>query len=254
MSKQFSVPTFFRKASNASLQDFFGKLGFDIDVRWGDITWHHLEPALVAFRELEPSQQNRAETAMRSISLLASTKGNECLFDAAELLGSRNYKSKIPMNATEHERAIWSWVYFPKVFSTAQRMFAIENTRWWRKRNDLPCEQPDLSEQALQRFGNAIINLLQNSDGRGQHCTIETMQTNEVMYVMAAPDNFHDRYEFHDKNGILRTRGFRPTFSIAFAFVPNSGTLEISMEGNAKLKEEFEKAFARELLCYQLTT
>ncbi|MCG6158327.1 hypothetical protein [Rubinisphaera margarita] len=224
MSRQFTPQTFFRCVSTCALDDFFQHLNLPMDVRWGDVSANNIAPVVDAYSRLDASQQKKAEKEMRAIFTLATSQGSECLAEAARQLNSKRYREEIPVDATDYERAVWCWQHIRKLFNTALRIQSIDNLNWWRKRYDLPRQQPDLSPAALQRLKLGISDYLVSKQGRGQQCTVDKYERGDTVYLFADPDDYITKYESHDKRGRLRSRRIRPTFTVGFAFCQSEGT------------------------------
>ncbi len=145
------------------------------------------------------------------------------------------------------------WLEHPEYFANAGLVWQVEQLSWWRKRNDLPCQQPDTSASTLERLAKEISHLLLTSQGRGRLCSVEVLTRGATAYFFVYPDDFVQSVQEHDDEGQLAPRTIRRTFSIVFAYDSESGTLELFAKMPGKLKTKLEELFALHVLGHELT-
>ncbi|MCA8988458.1 MAG: hypothetical protein KDA78_12485 [Planctomycetaceae bacterium] len=252
MSRQFTVQTFFRCVSVYALREFFDHLKLNMDLEWGKIRPNNIQPIIETFDRLDRADQAKAEIAMREIHTLCGTNGSESITQAAALRKSSRFDKFIARDATVYEKAVWCWIYCPSIFRQAQQLHYAENLTWWRKRNDLPHHQPDTSVHAIKQLGRGLSKLLMDNQWRGGRCTVDWFEHQGTYYFLAYPDDYMTRIPVHTRTGNLVCRKIRPTFTVAFAFCPEDGSLELHMLNNRMMREKVEQVFAREILAHNL--
>ena len=248
MSRQFSIPTMLRMVPNSLLGRFFEKLGHDFDIDWERLGEREIDPVLTSFSDLSPSEQDQIEGDLRNVFDLACESGIEAIIEAASTFGELSLAEAMPTDAGYYARSMWAWLSHRKSFEKALLLHEVSHLRWWRKRNDVPRVEPDLSPGALDRLKIATSDLLMREQGRGNICTVETMFRDGTHYVLAHPDDFVQNALAHDDDGVLTPRTFRRTFEIVFAFNSTEGTLELYAKVPARLKRTLEELFVSIIL------
>lgn len=252
MSRQFSVPTILRMVPNDLLRAFFHLLGHgEFDPNWPELGAHEVDPLLDYITDLPNSRANVIEQELRSIYELSCDTGMAAIVEAAKVEEASRLVFEIPEALNIHGRATWVRLHYPQVFETALFLHQVDNLTWWRKRNDLPSNTPDVSQEAIDRLEFEISSLLK-SQGRGKVCTVETYSRGSVDYFFAYPDDFVETAHMHDDSGKLTATAIRKTMQIVLAYDRVEGTLESYAKLNKPLKEQLERLFADCILHWNL--
>jgi hypothetical protein len=256
MARQFSIPTVLRMVPNELLAQFFARLNLgDFGIAWEELGEREIDPILKEIGELNRTQQDEIEGALRNVFDLACDTGIDAIFEAATKCGDLDLPTVMPKEAGPYAKAMWAWLNRGDSFDKAVLIHQVDNLSWWRKRRDMPKKAADTSPEALRRLGQAISELLLWEQGRGQSCTVEHFsRADGTNYFFAHPDDFVQNVTAHDDDGVLTPRTFRQTFVIVFAFNANDGTLELFARVAAKLKSKIENLFARAILDTELET
>lgn len=252
MSRQFSIPTVLRMTPNALLEECFRELGHgDFDPRWRELRSQEIDPILDYLGELPLDRLNEIESVLRSVFDLACESGFQALVEAAPHCGVAGLASLVPDELSFYGRAMWVWLHHRPVFERAQVIHTVEHMAWWRKRNDLPANEPDMSADAKAQLEQDISTLLK-SQGRGKDCTVETFARGAVTYFLAYPDDFVQNVTVHDEQGRLAPEAFRQTMLIVFAYDREEGTLETFAKLPKPMKEQLEAIFADTILHWEI--
>jgi len=254
MTRQFSIPTVLRMVPNALLKQCFEELGHgEFDPKWSELKRREIDPILDYLEELPPAELDEIESVLRSVFDLAAPSGSgfDAMLEAAPLCGVVDLASHVPADYCTYGRAMWAWLNQRKVFDKAQIIHQVEHMAWWRKRNDLPENAPDMSREARAKLERDISTLLK-SQGRGKDCTVETMTRGDVDYFFAYPDDFVQNVVVHDDDGKLTPETFRQTLLIVFAYNRVEGSLETFAKLAKPLKERLEAIFAKAILHWDL--
>lgn len=253
MTRPFSIPTVLRMVPNELLQQFFVDLGHgDFDPNWPELKEREIDPILDYLDELPRRELDEVESGLHSVSDLASDSGFNALLEAADACGVPNLGSLVPADLTVWGRTMWVWVNHRDVFDKAQILYQIEHMAWWRKRNDLPQNTPDVSPAAIEKLARDISSLLK-SQGRGKDCTVERLKRGDMHYFFAYPDDFVQNVTVHDHESRLTVETFRQTLLIVFAYNQAEGSLEMYAKGLHKpVKEKLEGLFADAILHWEL--
>ena len=252
MTRQFSLPTILRMVPNELLKEFFDNSGHsEFDPRWSELKEREIEPILDYLTDLELAEQNKLEGALRNIFDLACPSGFDAFLEAGHNCGIKELGSIIPNELGPYGRAMWVWLHHRDIFDNAQIIFQVETMSWWRKRNDLPEIDPDLSAMAIANLERDISSLLK-SHGRGKDCTVETMSRAGIDYFFAYPDDLVENVIVHDQDGKLSAEARRQTTLVVFAYNSADGSLETCSKLPKKIKERLEVIFADAILHWQL--
>lgn len=249
MSRQFSIPTILRMTPNALLAECFYRLGHGaFDPHWRDLRQQEIDPLLDYLDELPVGQLNELESVLRSVFDLACPSGSDALLEAGRHCGDVDLGSLVPEDLCVYGRAMWTWLNYREVFDKAQVIHQVEQMAWWRKRNDLPKNAPDVSPTARAKLEREVAALLK-AQGRGKDCTLETLARDGVDYFFVRPDDFVQNVIVHDEDGQLAPESFRQTLLIVFAYSGQEGTLETFARLPKVMKEQLEGIFS-EAVCH----
>lgn len=252
MSRQFSIPIVLRMVPNALLQRFFEELEHcDFDPCWSELKEREIDPLLDYLGDMPLEQSNEIESVLRSVFDLACPSGFDALLEAGPHCGVVDLGPLVPDELSLYGKAMWVWLNYRKIFDKAQIIYQVEHMAWWRKRNDLPKNEPDKSPDAIAKLETDISTLLK-SQGRGKDCTVETLTRGAVDYFFAYPDDFIQNVVVHDEDGKLSPEAFRQTMLIVFAYKREEGSLEMFAKLPKKLKEQLEVIFADAILHWEL--
>jgi len=239
---------------NELLKRCFEELGHgDFDPKWSELKKREIDPILDYLDELPLEQLNEIESVLRSVFDLAAPNGSgfDAMLEAAPLCGIADLASLAPADHCVYGLAMWAWLNHRNLFDKAQVIYQVQHMAWWRKRNDLPENAPDMSPDAKAKLEEDISVLLK-SQGRGKDCTVETMTRGDVDYFFAYPDDFVQNVVVHDGDGKLTPETFRQTLLIVFAYHRDEGSLETFAKLTKPLKEQLEAIFADAILHWKL--
>ena len=255
MSRPFSLPTVLRKVPNTLLKALFEELGHgDFDPGWERIGKQEITPILDYLDELPTGQLNEVECVLRDIFELGAAphgSGYDSILEAGRASGAGDLAAIAPSDRSVYGLAAWTWLHYRAVFEQAQVIHQVVHLPYWRKRNDLPAMNPDMSPKAKEKLEREISTLLR-SQGRGQNCTVETMSRGDVDYFFAYPDDWVQEVTVHDANHRLTVEALRQTLTIVFAYNREDGSLELCAKLTKPVKERLEAIFAKTILHWEL--
>lgn len=160
---------------NDLLKEFLEDLGHEeFDPKWDELKKRDdiVLPFLAYMDELPRPKYDELESGLHSVSDLASDGGFNALLEAGEACGMPNLGTLVPEDLCVWGRTMWVWLNHREIFDKAQILYQIEHMSWWRKRNDLPQNAPDVSATAIKKLARDISTLLK-AQGRGKDCTVE---------------------------------------------------------------------------------
>lgn len=253
MARQFSIPTMLRMIPKPLLRELFSRWELEPDVDWEEVRYRNIEPLTEALQALDVEKQDWLETQLHNVFDLASDSGLESLMEAALWNDTVPVLLQWPEEASTYEKVAWTLLHHPTLVDRALRIFQVQNLNWWRKRNDLPRKEPDVSREAVERLQQELSTFYEGLQGRGKVCTVDTFRRqNGTHYFLAYPDDFVRTVTVHDQEKKLVTQSIRSTFEVAFALCPNTGSLELFVKGPTWLKVRLEELFTRVVLGHHL--
>ena len=90
------------------------------------------------------------------------------------------------------------------VFNVAERLHRADhlNSRFWRKRKDIPKKQPDVGPTALEELANAVAAYYWERQGRGSPCRAEAyLRVDRYHYLFVYPKDYADTFTGYVKGG-----------------------------------------------------
>jgi hypothetical protein len=128
MSRQFSIPTVLRMVPNELLEQFFTRLELgDLDIKWEELGEREIDPVLKEIGELNRTQQDAIEGALRSVFDLACETGIDAIFEAATKCGDLDLPSAMPSDSGPYAKAMWTWLHRGEAFEKAVLIHQVDN-------------------------------------------------------------------------------------------------------------------------------
>ncbi|QDU28950.1 hypothetical protein ETAA8_40560 [Anatilimnocola aggregata] len=246
--RPFSVPTVLRSTPNELLQQCFQELGHgDSRIPWLWLKHKEIDPIQNYLDSLPLEERNAIEGVLRNVFELANEPGYRAILEAAPHCAVYNLPALVPEDLSISGRVMWVWLHQRPTFEKALIINQVEQLSWWRKRNDLPKEEPDTSPSAKRALANDISHLFKDQ-GRGKDCSVEVMSRDCIDYFFVHPDDFVKNVTVHDQHGKLTDEPIRQTFLVVFAYNRSQGTLETFARLPKKEKERLEWIFASNIL------
>lgn len=253
MAVHYQPKTFLRQTSNRILKEYFERFEGFKDFDWDQITEHEIDGTYACWQGLPEDQRLEVERTFEDVEGIANEEGMKALLDEGtfheldlgpELGQQKSYRDKALRVAIRH----------PRVFEVAKTIHRAHtlSTRYWKHRGNMPRVEPNVSPEAVARFGQAISDYFQRAEGRGQQCTVDAyLRLKRYHYFFAYPDNYADTYMGHVQGQFIR-RPQRPTFEIVFLYDPVDATLDVYAHGGKDVQRELEILFCRTLLEQEL--
>lgn len=254
MAISFAPKTFLRQTSNELLQACFGQLGVLSDLPWAELSGHDIDVVYNSWQNLPEKQRLEVERMFEEAESLASETGVKAIIDEGTFHGL-DLATELEPLPSFRDKALYVGVTYPHVFQVAGTIHHAHSLslRYWRRRANMPLQQPDVSQAAIGQFQSAISAYFRQHEGRGHRCTVDSyLRSNRYHYFFAYPDNYADTYLGHDEQGELVRRAQRPAFEIVFLFDPVDGTLDIYAQGGKVVQESLQTIFCRTLLKREL--
>lgn len=254
MAVQYSPKYFLRQVPNSLLKIFFDRRGELAGVQWDELAEMDADPIFEAWQALPEANRNDIERWFREISDLATPEGLQTLIEEGQFHG---IDLTVPLDQMEglHEKVFWVYLNHERVFTSAGRLNRADNLngRYWRRRTDLPAKKPDISRPTRRLLGDAISQYYREHQGRGEHCHVEAyLRRSKIHYLFAYPADYADTVIIYGDAGSLERQLQKAAFDVIFAYNEASGTLDLFVQGDKKVRQHMEEIFARLILKEEL--
>ncbi len=254
MVQHYSPKTFLRQTSNSLLRECFAREKALNDVPWDGVPECQIDVVYDAWQELPAEQRVSIERRFEDADDLANEQGIQAIIEEGQFHGL-DLASELEEFESSRDKAMWVALHHPRVFEVAgiiNRAHTLPQ-RYWRRRNAMPPEQPNVTQEAINRFANAIGAYYRQTQGRGHRCTADAyLRVNKYHYFFVHPDDYADTYLGHDEEGQFVRRPQKPAFEVVFILDPEDGTLDIFARGGKDVHEALQTIFCRNVLGQEL--
>jgi hypothetical protein len=254
MPDHYSPKLFLQQIPKALLREYFTRRGELGDLDWDGLDDADVDPILNAWHVLPLPQQADIERWFRAISALATKEGlrtviEECQFHEVGLPESFSKIQGI------HEKIFWVYLQKDKVLLSAGRLNRADHlhARYWRRRNDLPAKQPDITHPTRRLLEEEISEYYKKHQDRGTYCTVQLYRRREkIHYFFAYPSDYADTAIVYNDKGVLERKCQQAAFEVIFAYNEATGILDDFVQGDKNLRRDLEAIFCRLVLKEEL--
>jgi hypothetical protein len=229
-------------------------LGELTELKWDDLAEMDVDSVFDAWLALPETARAEVERSFRSVSDLSSAEGLQTLIEEGQF---HRVDLTVCVNQLHglHEKVFWVYLYHEKVFLSAGRLNRADhlNGRYWRRRTDLPAKKPDISHPTRELLARGISQYYQDHQGRGEHCKVEVyLRREKIHYLFAYPADYADTVIIYTDAGSLERQLQKAAFEVIFAYNEVTGTLDLFVQGDKKIRRDMEEFFARLILKEEL--
>ncbi len=254
MARDFTPRQFLRQADNLLLQEFCNRREMIGQVDWESLSETDIEPIYQAWQGLADPAQEEIEADLRRIFELADMGSNLAFIEEGHQQG-KDLAAELEDVEGFLNKAFYTFLNCPTVFDLVHiwKQTKTLNSRYWRKRHDLPKVEPDTSPATRDDLGRALAVYYRETQGRGRWCVVEHyLLGGRYHYFIAYPKDFTDTFTGYDKQGRFERKAYGPAFEVVFLFDPKDGTLDLYAQGGRKIKEDLQEIFSRVVLKEEL--
>ena len=184
---------------------------------------------------------------------MSSEKGIRTLLDEARRCwpeGSPELETFIETLSSQpghFHRAMAALLDHGECWSRAVRHYHPKGTACWRKRKHLGHRPAATDAASLEHLADLIRTYFHRSEGRGNHCLVESFHRGGLDYYFAYPEDY-SRQEIEWVDGTLGLRPHRPAFEVVFVYSQGEGSLDLSCPGPYRVVEPLQEMFAKAIL------
>lgn len=252
MSRHYSPRDFFRNTPNTLLARYFAARGVLQEFDFAAIKETKIEPLFEAWMALPEAQRAKMEVDLREIGDMCNEKGVRAIID--EALFHMDEESEHPAFVAllmalpgHHERAMTTFLDYPKLWKGATRLYHADTLSFWRKRKNLPKKKASVEPANVAALEAGIKTYFQALDGRAKHCQVETYRRGDLEYFFAFPEDYPvNEPEWAGDKLDLQSR--HPPFEIIFVWDAKDGRLDLYLSGDRKAVESLQAIFAGAIL------
>lgn len=248
--RQYTPKDLFYRAPKPLLGRFFHQHGVLTEIDFDELTPREYQPILQAWNALDDATRWRLDGLLLAIHEIASEKGIRAILDAVQRTAfeSEDSLARLRSNETDLlERAFITYLDFGDYWPMAQKFFFADNHTIWYKRRNLPQKAPATDRASITRFGNAVAEYFNQTQGRGKRCQAEHLPRNDLDYVIANPEDYTEqRAEWEGRT--LETVQRHPAFEVVCIYDQRQGTLDTHCPGGRKIVEAMQAIFAHHIL------
>jgi len=255
MGHQYSRKRFFRDAPPALLAQYFERKGISVEKGFegkGEAGVDLLDGVMLRLPE---EQRNEIEQEFAEIDGLACEGGIQAILDDATWYGELDeLVRELDKHRSFHAKAFWIFLERHKYWIAATAFFHADsiNTRYWRKRINLPRSPARVDPESIALLEANLVHFFHDKEGRGSNCKVDCYKRGRLDYFFAYPEDYpQNRMVWTHRE--LKRQPETPAFEIIFIFDPEEGTLELYLEGARKIIPDLQAIFAGAILAFELT-
>jgi hypothetical protein len=250
MAGHYSPKHFLRQVPNPLLKTFFDRRSELQEIEWSEVGEMDVDPIFEAWQDLPEASRNDVERWFRAVAELATPEGLQTVIEEAQFHGVDLTVCLAQLKGV-HEKVFWVYLNHERIFFSAGRLNRADhlNGRYWRRRTDLPAKKPDISHPTRELVAQAISKYYRDHQGRGEHCKVEVyLRREKIHYFFAYPADYADTVIIYNDEGGLERQLQKAAFEVIFAYNESTGTLDVFVQGDKKLRHDMEEIFARLVL------
>lgn len=253
MARSYSIKEFFRQMPNALLASFFQARGLFPDIDFSKLKETSPEPLFEAWLQLPEKERDVLDAEFQDIFLMGCEKGFLAIIDEAQW-HMQNEPEKYDAFIDEmsalpnhYYRAMRAFLDYPEYWKGAKHFYHADNLSHWRKRKNLGHLPAATDVASLAHLADLIRGYFHQTEGRGNHCIVETLRRRDLDYFFAYPED-HSQHSVEWVNGEFGRRPHNPAFEIVFVYSQKDGTLDLNFRGSYKAVEPLQHMFATAIL------
>ena len=246
MAGHYSPKHFLRQVPKPLLKTFFDRRGELQEIQWSEAGEMDVAPIFEAWQDLPEASRNDVERWFRAVAELATPEGLQTLIEEGQF---HRVDLTVCLDQLKgvHEKVFWVYLNHERIFFSAGRLNRADhlNGRYWRRRTDLPAKKPDTSHPTRELVAEAISKYYREHQGRGEHCKVEVyLRRDKIHYFFAYPADYADTVIIYNDEGGLERQLQKAAFEVIFAYNESTGTLDVFVQGDKKLRRDMEEIFA----------
>ena len=253
MTRHYSTRSFFRQIPSGLLTRYFKAWGLLVDLDFASLKETQTDKLFAAWLDLAEDDRSAMEAEFQEIFEMSCEKGVSAILDEArwqwrtdpdQLAAFIETLSVLPGH---YHRAMLTFLDHPEWWTGATRFHHADALPYWRKRKHLGNRLAGTDAARLEHLADLIRTYFHSSEGRGNHCAVESYRRGELDYFFAYPEDYSQQLiEWID--GAFGRRPHTPAFEVVFVYSQQDGTLDLNFDGPYRAVEPLQGMFATAIL------
>lgn len=251
MAKDFDPRRILRKVSNSLLRECFERHGVAEGIPWDDLRETQVDAIYAAWQKMPDDKRRHIHLVLLDINELGDERGVRVLVEEIQRSAPERLDEFHAITG-QADRAMWTYLNVKMAFVVAAyfaRAEALSTGRYWVKRNSLPPQAIEVTEDRKAALKAALSEFYWDEQLRGRICEIEHYtRSGGSEYFFAYLDDYPDDPVVFDEQGHLVRSKERRVFDNVFVFNPSDGSLEMYARGGKKVHEPLQQRFCKAVL------
>jgi hypothetical protein len=257
MPREYTLSTFLRQTPAALLKQYFDGRGLLAEVDFDALKKTEYQPIIDALDGVTDDQRATVEQDFQEVFSLADKSGTRIILDESEVNGL-DLADAIEAMENHYHRAMWLFLnrYHDgrDLFRACVNLAFIKDMSFTKskRRKDLflpdDLDEPAHDEATLEAIAGELRGFYRDQ-GRGRKCKVEYyLRVNPTRHCYFGYPEDYTTSELQYEEDELTRQGRKSVFPVAFVYLPDDGTLEISAPGGKKDAEKLQGIFCRHAL------
>ena len=253
MARHYSTRSFFRQMPAHLLARYFKHRAVLADFNFAGLEETPPEALFAAWLELPEEDRNSMEAEFREIFEMGCEKGVLAIVDEARWQWRRDpdrvraFVEALSALPGHYDRAMGTFLDHPECWTGATRFYHADALPYWRKRKNLGHRTAVVDADSLEHLAELIRTYFHSSEGRGNHCVVESYRRGALDYFFAYPEDY-SRQQIEWVDGAFGRRPHNPAFEVVFVYSREEGTLDLNFDGPYRSVEPLHGMFATAIL------
>ena len=253
MARHYSTRSFFRQIPNDLLARYFKGRGLLGDLDFASLKETQTDQLFAAWMDLSEEDRSAMEAEFQEIFDMSCEKGVSAILDEARWQWRTDpdrltaFIEKLSALPGHDHRAMLTFLDHPECWSGAARFHHADSLPYWRKRKHLGNREAGADTASLAHLADLIRTYFHSSEGRGNHCVVESYRRGELDYFFAYPEEYSQQ-QIEWVDGAFGWRPHTPAFEVVFVYSRQDGTLDLNFDGPYRAVEPLQGMFATVIL------
>ena len=253
MARHYSTRSFFRQIPNDLLAHYFKTRGLLGDLDFAGLKETQTDPLFAAWMELSEEDRSAMEAEFREIFEMSCEKGVSAILDEARWQWRTDpdqlavFVEELSALPGHSHRAMVTFLDHPECWTGATRFHHADALPYWRKRKHLGRRPAVVDAASLEHLADLIRTYFHSSEGRGNHCVVESYRRGELDYFFAYPEDYSQQ-QIEWVDGAFGRRPHTPAFEVVFVYSQQDCTLDLNFGGPYRAVEPLQGMFATAIL------
>lgn len=253
MTRHYSSNDFFRRTSNTLLARYFHGKGLFQDLDFEAMKETKPSALFKAWLALHDDVRGPIDNELREIFDMSCKKGFKAILDEFQWQLRKEpeqytaYVDILSALPGHYHRAMLVFLDYRICWRGATRFYHADTLTYWRKRKNMGHQPAAVDDASTRYLADWIRHYFHYTEGRGNHCIVESFRRGELDYFFAFPEDYSQE-SIEWVHGEFDRRPHNPAFRVVFVYSQKAGTLDLNFRGSYKAVEPLQTMFAEAIL------